>query len=142
MTKNILFPVRPDRDTAWVVSFLAKLRQREPVFVHLLSVQMPLSGHVRMFFSEAQVRAFHEEDGEKELAPVRKALDQAGIPYVPHMVVGHSAETIATFAREYNCHQVVMGPALENGFSDLVLGSLTRQVEHLLRSSGKPCEVL
>jgi nucleotide-binding universal stress UspA family protein len=139
---NILAPVRPERDTEWAVRFLIKLHQRERVRVHLLSVQPAYYGHVRMFFSEAQIRAFHEEDSERELAPVRKALDLAGVSYNVHMRVGNTAETIANFAREYHCPQIVMGPPRGLGFSELILGSLTREVQNLMQAYGRSCEVL
>jgi nucleotide-binding universal stress UspA family protein len=139
---NILAPVRPDRDTDWAVGFLIKLHQRERIRVHLLSVQPPLNGHVRMFFNQDQLSAFHQEDAEKELEPMRRALDAAGVPYNMHVVVGYLAEEIAKFAQEHHCPQIVMGPMKGSGLSELILGSLTRQVEHLMRISGKTCEVL
>jgi len=142
---NILALVRPERDIDWTVRFLIKLHQRERVRVHLLSVQPPYYGHVRMFFSEAQIRAFHVEDSERELAPVRKALDLAGVSYNVHLRVGNTASTIADFAREYHCPQIVMGPPRNTwgtGFSELILGSLTREVESLMQSYGRSCEVL
>lgn len=142
MVKRILFAVRDDLDTNWAIDFLVRLHQREPIMVHLLSVQPPWNGHVRMFFPEAQINAFHKEDGENQLKPVRDALDRAGVRYVPHISVGFGAETIARYAKEYNCRQILMGPMRQRGLSELVLGSLSRQVEHLMQMAGAPCEVL
>lgn len=139
---NILAPVRPDRDMDWAVNFLVKLHQRERIRVHLLSVQPPYNGHVRMFFSESQIRAIHEEDAEVELAPMRKALDAAGVPYNTHVAVGNVAEEIARFAQDHHCPQIVMGPVRGTGVSEMIMGSLSRQVEHLMRLAGKTCEVL
>lgn len=139
---NVLAPVRPDRDTDWAVSFLVKLHQRERMLVHLLSVQVPYNGHVRMFFSPGQVRAFQREDAERELEPMRRALQAAGVPYACHVVVGRVAEEIAKFAQEHACHQIVMGPVRGRPLSGLILGSLTHQVEHLMRMAGQTCEVL
>lgn len=142
MTSKILFPVVGDRDPSWGISFLERLQQREPITVELLSVQQPYTGHVRMFFDKDEVFTFHREDAERELAPVRRALEAAGVPYRAHMVVGYSAEAIARFAQEHHVAQVVLGPPRGRGFSELVLGSLTRQVRSLLESAGAPCEVL
>jgi nucleotide-binding universal stress UspA family protein len=142
MPTKILFPVVGDRDPSWGVEFLQRLQQREPVQVELLSVQQPYTGHVRMFFDKDQVFTFHKEDAERELAPVRRALDAAGIPYRSHMTIGYGAEAIAQFAQEHKVAQVVLGPPRGRGFSELVLGSLTRQVRQLLQSAGAPCEVL
>lgn len=139
---DVLAPVRSDRDTEWAVAFLVKLHQRERIRVHLLSVQQPYNGHVGMFFSAGQMRAFHREDAEREIAPMRKALEAAGIPCESHIVVGRVAEEIARFAQEHACRQIVMGPVRGHGLSQFILGSLTQQVEHLMRAAGKTCEVL
>ncbi len=142
MTTKILFPVVGDRDSSWGITFLERLQQRGPITVELLSVQQPYTGHVRMFFDKDQVFTFHKEDAERELAPVRRALDAAGVPYRTHMVVGYSAEAIADFAKEQRVAQIVLGPPRGRGFSELILGSLTRQVRSLMESAGAPCEVL
>jgi nucleotide-binding universal stress UspA family protein len=139
---NILAPIRPDHDIEWATRFLIKLHERERVRVHLLSVQPSYYGHVRLFFSAAQIRKFHEEDCERELAPVRRALDVAGVPYNVHVRVGSAAEVIAQFAREYHCPQIVMGPARKVGIAELILGTLTREVEHLMQAHGRSCEIV
>ena len=139
---NILVPVRPDRDTDWVVDFLIKLHRRERIRVHLLSVQPPINGHVRMYFSESEIRTYWKEEAEREFAPIRRALDAAGVPYNTHRVVGYVAEEIARFAQDLHSPQIVMGPPRGRGFSELVLGSLARQVEQLMQVSGRTCEVL
>ena len=142
MQTKILFPVVGDRDPSWGIDFLQRLQHREPIQVELLSVQQPYTGHVRMFFDKDEVFTFHREDAERELEPVRRALQAAGIPYRAHMAVGYSAEAIAQFAQEHRVTQVVLGPPRGRGLSEFVLGSLTRQVRHLLQSAGAPCEVL
>ena len=142
MATKILFPVVGDPDPSWAIDFLRRLRQREPILVELLSVQQPYTGHVRMFFDKDQVFTFHKEDAERELAPVRRALEEADIPYRAHMTVGYSAEAIAEFAQAHRVSQIVLGPPPGRGLSELLLGSLTRQVRQLMQSSGAPCEVL
>ena len=142
MANTILFPVVGDRDASWGVTFLERMQQREPIMVELLSVQQPYTGHVRLFFSKDQVFTFHKEDAERELAPVKRALQAAGVPFRTHMVVGYSAEAIAQFAQEHHVSQIVLGPPAGRGLSELVLGSLTRQVRALMESAGAPCEVL
>lgn len=140
--KNVLLVVRSDRDMDWAVSFVIQLYQRESVRIHLLSVQTPFTGHVRMFFDEAAIRAFHLEDGEAEVAPVKKALDCAGVPCGTYIRVGFSAATIADFARKHACRQIVMGPPHQGLMPPLLLGSLTDQVAHMLQSTGQVCEVV
>lgn len=142
MARKILFPIVADRDSSWGIAFLERLRQQEPIAVDLLSVQQPFTVHVRMFFRGEEMQAFHREDAERELAPVRRALDEARIPYRTHMVVGYGAEAIASFAQEHRSSQIVLGPAAGLGFTNMILGSLTRQVRALMESAGAPCEVL
>jgi nucleotide-binding universal stress UspA family protein len=142
-TNNVLFPVRADRDTDWAVNFLVDLYRREQVRIHLLSVRMPYDGAVRMFFDDADLRRVYREDGEAELKSVCDVLDRARVPYVKHVAVGRSADTIAEYAKEYRCRQIVIGPQRSSGtLSQLLLGSLTRQVQHLMHAAGQPCEVL
>jgi nucleotide-binding universal stress UspA family protein len=140
--KKVLLAVRDDHDTAWAVDFVIRLHQREPVLIHVLSVQPLWNGHVRMFFSPAQVQRFHEEDAEAELRPVREQLDAARATYVTHVAVGGSAEVIARFAQEIGCEQIVMGPLRKGRLAQALLGSLTREVEHLMQVAGRRCEVL
>ncbi len=142
MPDILLAAVRPDHDTDWVSRFLIEMHQREPVRVHLLSVRCPFNGHVRMFFDEKLIREFHTEDAERELAPVRRALDAAGVPYVTHVAVGYAAEEIVKFAQRHHCQRIVMGPPKGGNLSELVLGSLNRQIEQMMRTTGRACEVL
>ncbi len=141
--KNVLFPVSSERDTQWGVDYLVRMHREESVRVHLLSVQPSLNGHVRMFFSDQDIKHFHREDGEKELAPVREKLDAAGVPHVAHIAVGSSAATIAEFARRFQCEQVVMGPAVSGGvLSGMLIGGIAHQVAHLLETMGAACQVI
>ena len=143
MVRNVLLPVSGERDMQWAIDYVIGLHRQEPVRVHLLSVQTPFNGHVRMFFNDDDIAAFHREDGEKELAPVRQALEQAGVPCVSHIAVGYSAATIAEFARQYHCSRIVMGPQRDPmSVSGLLLGGLARQVEQLLRAAGQACQVV
>jgi len=139
---NILAPVRSDRDVRWISECLAKLHQREPIRVHVLSVQPAYDGHVRMFFHPEEIHAIQREDAEREMQPLCDALKKLGIPFNKHVAVGSSAEEIASFAESHYCRQIVMGPSLASRFTELVLGSLNHQVSALMRASGRSCEVI
>ena len=69
--KNVLLVVRRERDMDWAVNFVIHLHRRDSVRIHLLSVQTPFDGHVRMFFDDATIRAFHIEDGEAAADVIR-----------------------------------------------------------------------
>lgn len=138
---EVLAPVRADHDQRWTVDCLTELNQREPIRVHLLSVQPRYSGHVRMFVSPTWIHQVQQEDGEQELMPMGRELQARGIAYDCHVVEGSSAEQIARFAREHHCTQVVMGPPAAGHLSDRIFGSLNHQVEQLLQQAGEPCVV-
>ncbi len=141
--ENVLLPVSNDRDMQWAVDYVVGLARQRPIRVHLLSVQTPFNGHVRMFFKDDEIARFHREDGEEQLAPVKEALERANVPCVPHIAVGYSAPTIAEFAQRHRCARIVMGPQRDPmTVSGLLLGGLSRQVEQLLRSAGQTCQVV
>ncbi len=104
--------------------------------VHLLSVQLPVSSHVGMFFHESELRGLHEEMGEEELAAYRQRLAEAGVPFDCLVRVGRRAETIARVARELDCETVVMGPDRPQGLAIRLTGSVAQQVRHLLAGAG------
>lgn len=138
---EVLAPVRADHDQRWALNCLTELNRREPIRVHLLSVQPRYSGHVRMFVSPAWIHEVQAEDGQQELEPMWRELEARGIACERHVVEGSSAEQIARFAQEHHCAQVIMGPPTPGHLSDRVFGSLNHQVEQLLQQSGEPCVV-
>ena len=140
---NILVPVHSGQDAQWVTRYLLKLYQSERVRVHLLSVQPKYSGTIGLFFSQQDIADFHEEDGARALAPMRKILDTTGIPYNAHCVIGDTVEEIAKFAREHYCPQIVIGPNNKHDWLNAILGSLTRRVAALMQAtSDRSCQVL
>ena len=104
--------------------------------VHLLSVQLPVSSHVGMFFAESELRGLHEEMGEEELAAHRQRLADAGVHFDCLVRVGRRAETIAKVACELDCDKVVMGPDRPLGLAARLTGSVAQQVRHLLAGAG------
>ena len=140
---NILVPVHSGQDAQWISHYLLKLHQRERIRVHLLTVQPRYTGVVSLFFSRKDISEFHRENGNRAPGPMRQALDTTGIPYNTHHIIGNTVEQIARFAKDNYCPQIVIGPTNESWLNEILLGSLTRRVETLMRrASDKPCEVL
>ena len=131
---NIVVPVHDTRDTDWLVEQTARLYRQIGARVHLLNVQASLPKHVSRFFSNAQLSAFHQENGMRILDAVMRKLDAAGVPYKAHVRVGLQAETIVRFATEYDCRRIVMEERAESWISALGLGSINAQVRHLTRT--------
>ena len=97
--------------------------------VHLLNVQIPIaSGHVTLFVSQSQINQYLRDEGLKALQSARDRLDRSGVPYSYHIGVGHVAETIAEYAKERQCDNVVIGTRGLSGWSNLLLGSVATKV--------------
>lgn len=97
--------------------------------IHLLNVQIPIaSGHVTLFVNQGQINQYLRDEGLKALQSARDRLDASGAPYTYHIGVGHVAETIAEFAKERRCDNVVIGTRGLSGWSNLLLGSVASKV--------------
>ena len=133
--KKILLPVDGSENalrTTQVAIGLVKA-SAEPVELHLLNVQLPiLSGDVKMFVGQDTINAYYHDEGVKALASARAALDEAGVHYVFHIGVGQVAETIAAYAREQGCGQIVMGSRGLGSVAGMLLGSVATKVMHLV----------
>ncbi len=100
-----------------------------PVELHVLYVQIPIqSGHARMFVSQENLNSYYQDEGEKALAPMCKLLDEAGVHYSKHIKVGPVAETIAQFAKEQHCDQIIMSTHGRSGLKHILMGSVATDV--------------
>lgn len=130
---KMLVPVDGSESAMRAVNHLVSISgwYREPVEIHLLNVQYPLHGDVRMFVSDEQVRNFHHDEGLKALESARNALEGAKIPHVFHIGVGDPAEVIAQYAREKSCDQIFMGTRGLGRIAGMLMGSVATKVIHL-----------
>lgn len=133
--KKILLPVDGSDNSLRAVQAAIDLAKdaAEPPQIHLLNVQLPIiSGDVKMFVSEDQIKAYYHDEGIKALAKARAALDAAGVAYVFHIGVGPIAETVAAYAKDKACNQIIMGARGLGSLTGLLLGSVTTKVAHLV----------
>jgi nucleotide-binding universal stress UspA family protein len=130
---QLLVPVDGSASSSRALEHLLKLTQagKGAVKVHLLNVQYSLPGDVSMFVSRDQIQKYHQEQGEKALAPARAKLDAAGVAYEHHISVGEPANLIAQYAREKRCDQIFMGTRGLGGIAGLLLGSVATKVIQL-----------
>jgi len=96
--------------------------------VHVLNVQLPVPTG---FVGHDTVEQYHRIEADKALAPALKLLQVAGIQHAPHILVGQIAETIARYATEHQCGQIVIGTRGMSTIAGLVLGSVASRLIHL-----------
>lgn len=126
-----LVPVDGSPNSLSAVRHVIKLvNDREPLEIHLLNVQPPVHGDVAMFVGGSAVKAFHDEEAAKALAPACRLLEDDGVPYTLHIAVGHTAQLIAAWASKLGCDKVIMGTRGLGTVTQLLLGSVTNAVIH------------
>lgn len=107
--------------------------------IHLLNVQTPLSRAVAQFVRRRDREAWHREQADRVLRPIRAMLAAAGVPYVAHVERGREAETIVALARRLDCDHIVMGTARQNSLTRMLEASVTNRV---LELTTVPVEVI
>ena len=112
----------------------------EDVEIHLLNVQIPVqSGHARMFVSHDDLQEYYRGEGLAALAAGRRRLEGRGIPHAHHVAVGHVAPTIAQFAVDHHCDEIVVGTHGHTALAHLLLGSVAAD---LVRESRVPVTLI
>jgi nucleotide-binding universal stress UspA family protein len=131
----IAVPINDAREAQWASRQVTEMYRREPVHVHLINVQPPLSRHISQFLNVKDVRAHHLEEGMRVLAPAIEALDKAGVPHTDHVLVGRKVDCIVRFAKDHSCSQVVLETPSEGLLSIFGLGSLASQIQRAISAN-------
>ena len=128
-----LVPVDSAGNSLGAIRHVVKLVQgREPLEIHLLNVEPTLPSHITRFVSKEVLDGYRHDEAEKAFAPARALLDEAGIPYTEHMLVGHAAHVIADQAKKLRCDKVIMGTHGFGTVTQLLLGSVSHEAIHLM----------
>lgn len=137
--RSFLVPVDgSDNSMRAVEAACRQIEPGQPVTVHLLNVQPPNhSAVVSKYLSQDLIDRFHHEEGETALRPARERLADANIAWTSRVEVGDVAQSIARYAKEMRCDQIIMGTrGLGAGgvaaLSGLLLGSIATKVLHLV----------
>lgn len=114
------------------VDHAAKLAARgdQNAQVHLVNVQHPVHGSVSSFVNAAQVKDLHQDEGMKALEQARSMLDSQNVPYEYHVFVGEPAETVARYASENGCDEIVIGTRGMSNLSNMLVGSVATKIIH------------
>ena len=110
--------------------------QNHALDIHLLNVQPPFSALICEHSSKIARTDFHQEQADAALAPARRVLDDAGVPYTAHSKVGDTVDCIVDMAAELHCDGIVMGMrGVGLVIGPVSLGSVSSRVVH---ASGLP----
>ncbi len=110
---RILLPADASDQAARAIEHAIALWRNNPaqgnMDIHLMNVQRELSGDVARFVPKESVQDYHRERSEKALARARRMLDEAGVKYAVHAMVGKPWEVISDYAAKNQFDLVVMG---------------------------------
>jgi nucleotide-binding universal stress UspA family protein len=132
--KSVIVPVDGSECSLRAVHYLvaAHAEGRRPR-IHLVNVQVAMTGDVSQFVARADIQAYQHEHSDDALAAARGLLDAAGIPYEAHEAVGSVADQIVRLAESLGCDHIVMGTHGRSPLADLLVGSTTLRVLHQTR---------
>lgn len=99
--------------------------------IHLVNVQPPVSGSVGTFVGDENIAKFHQEESDSALAAARNLLERERMTAHEAIRIGNTSQSIADYAKDLPCDQIVMGTRGLGRIGSLVLGSVATQVVHL-----------
>lgn len=101
--------------------------------VELVTVHLPVPklGGIGGGVNKAQVQKYYQEEGEEWLAPAKKKLDAAKVPYAAHILVGPVAEMLVKHAASAGCDLIYVGTRGMTATANALLGSTATKVLHL-----------
>ena len=101
--------------------------------VELVTVHLPVPkvGGIGGGVNKAQVQKYYEEEGGQWLAPAKKRLDAAKVPYTAHILVGPVAETLVKHAKDAGCELMYIGTRGHTELGKALLGSTATKVLHI-----------
>ena len=94
----------------------------------VLNVQLQVPSRVRAMLGSAEIAAYHREEGDKVLSPIKKFLDKHALHYRCVSVVGHPVEEILKAAEKQKSHLIVMGTRGHGLIGRALIGSIAQRV--------------
>ena len=94
----------------------------------VLNVQLQVPGRVRTMLGSAEIAAYHREEGDKVLSPIKKFLDKHALNYRCVSVVGHPVDEILKAAAKEKSHLIVMGTRGHGLIGRALIGSIAQRV--------------
>jgi YjbE family integral membrane protein len=113
------------------ISMRKELSEPSRMELHVVNVQPSLTGGASAFIGDKERETYHRELGEASVTPTRKTLDEAGVPYQAHMLVGDPGSSIAALADTLGADMIVMGTRGLSAPAGALLGSVAQHtLEH------------
>lgn len=132
---TLLVPVDGSESAGRAVDHIVKKLgwYKDGIEIHLLNVQHPLpyGNRAESVVGHDQIKQYHHDEGMAALKTAMQKLDAAKVKYQHHIGLGEEAETIARYAREKGCDQIIMGTRGMGSVSNMLLGSVATKVIHL-----------
>lgn len=111
---------------AFLVTHESLVSQNDELLV--LNVQLQVPVRVKAMLGSAEIAAYHREEGDKVLNPIKKFLDKHALNYRCVSVVGHPVEEILKAAAKENSHLIVMGTRGHGLIGRTLIGSIAQRV--------------
>ena len=111
---------------AFLVNHESMLNSNDKLVV--LNVQLQVPGRVKSMLGSAEVAAYHREEGDKVLEPIRKFLDRHALKHRCLSVVGHPVDEILKAAAHETSHLIVMGTRGHGLIGRALIGSIAQRV--------------
>jgi len=129
---RVLLPVDGSDHAARAVEYVIALWRNHAapatMDIHLMNVQRELPGTASRFVPKESLQDYHAERSEKALERARRMLDEAGVKYAVHMLVGTPWEAISDYAAQHGFDLVVMGTRGLGSYTGAALGSVAHGV--------------
>lgn len=107
---------------------IARLLPATEIVVANVQPRIRANARVARIVSQAMIDDYSRQKSEEAAALARKLLDAEGRNYVADLRLGPVVPLLLRIARERRCDRIVMGTRGAGGLSNLVLGSVARQV--------------
>ena len=103
---------------------------REKPAVELVTVHLPVPRLPRMnlVVGRNQVDLYYAEEGEARLASAKRRLEEAGIAYKEHILIGDVAGRIVNHAAKTRCDLIFIGTRGRSPAVTMLLGSTAHKV--------------
>ena len=111
---------------AFLVTHESLAGAEDELFV--LNVQVPVPGRVKSMLGSAEVAAYHEEEANKVLNPIKRFLDRHALQYRCATVVGLPVDEILKAAKREKSHLLVMGTHGHGLLGRALMGSIAQRV--------------